>query len=999
MTALAFRPLACFVAAALAFVARAEPTYSSRTWTTDDGLPHNTVTRALQDRAGYLWFGTPGGLARFDGREFNHVALSTEPPSFTHSIRGLTEESPGVLLVLASPNRLIRVTPGTVAPHPAAPHVEQLPDLALDLHVEPSGAVWVATSGGALLRWSGDSEIERFGLDAPVAARSKRFTFATDRDGTTWIASDSFLAAHRHGRLESHPQTPSGPMLIAPSPRGGVWIVTATQLLKLDGRGLQRQSDAVPWREDFDAMLHLLETRRGDLLLTSRHSLVQFRDGQFQSLPVPYSVVNYILEDEEENLWLATRGSGIGQVRERMHRVFDHANGLRQDGVSALAEDSTGGIWIANRTGGLQRLDAATGRSSPVAEEWSRSPADVVAVDRGGRVWFGGHRAGLWRWDPSTGQPAEHISEPTGELNALLATRSGHVRFSTLRGEIGRYQGDRLELFTTDDGYSLGSLYALAEDEDGSIWVGGRQRVLQRWKDGRFETISAEGIEGAIHALLVDRGQRLWIGTAAGLLVWEHGRMLSVTTRQGLPDDIIYSLLDDDAGHLWLATRRGLYHVFKEELLAAARGQVGRLTASRFGPEQGLRGFTPTANFHPRALKSSTGRLWFASTQGAVELDVQRIPRRSAPPPLRIDTVRWNGEPLALGTTNTLQLPSGDHRVELKMVVLSYRAPENIVLKHRLKGFDRAWIDTGSDGMAGYTNLAPGTYEFFAMARTAAGTWSEERSLLTLTIVPAWWETATFRVLSSLGLVLVVAAAVRVVSQRRLRARLLQLEQAHALERERARIARDLHDDLGASITEIGLLAERLLRVSPPELGAHAAGLAGNTRRLAAELSRIVWTVSRQNTTLDRLAKFMRQYAERVFRTSATSLVVRGVDEIPPLPLGPEPQHQLLSAVKEALNNVLKHAQATRAVLEVSFERGLLVVQLTDDGLGFERDPTAEAESNGLRNITLRMQELGGSFNLVTARGRGTTVTLRYPVPTSPTPSIPLPHADLSRDR
>lgn len=218
---------------------------------------------------------------------------------------------------------------------------------------------------------------------------------------------------------------------------------------------------------------------------------------------------------------------------------------------------------------------------------------------------------------------------------------------------------------------------------------------------------------------------------------------------------------------------------------------------------------------------------------------------------------------------------------------------------------------------------------------------------------------------------------------RRLRQRLRRLEQEHALEKERVRIARDLHDDLGASLTELGLLAERLVGTPAQELAPQLAGLARRTRRLSTELSGIVWTMSPRNGTLDRLAEFIRLYAQRVLRGTPIDYNVKGGEDFPTLPLAPDLQHQVIAATKEALNNVLKHSSATEAVIELRYTGGFFEIYISDNGRGFSVTAADKADGNGLRNIRARIEEIGGEVAIASTLGCGTQVTLRVALPGS----------------
>jgi signal transduction histidine kinase/ligand-binding sensor domain-containing protein len=952
--------------------------FHTRTWTTDDGLPHNAVTRILQDSLGFLWFGTPGGLARFDGREFYPVPLSQQSGNTVYSVRGLAEESPGSVLLLAG-NQLFRVDDKGTSVHPSSSRFPQLGEDPLDLYVEPSGAIWVATNSGIVLRWHGDADVKIFGRETRVATRSKRFSFATDGNGVTWIASDGYLATYENGQLRRHPQAPAGQILIALSRSGSVWVCTEDKLLKTRKDSLQIASDRPPWTGDFNAVRYLSESAAGELLVTGRGVIHRFQAGRFASFPIPTALANSIVEDREGNIWIGTNGSGAAQMHARSHRIFLQRSGVHADSVSSLAEDAHGQIWVANRSAGLHVVVPATGEVTRVQTEAAAIPVDVVTVSPAGEVWFGGVRSGLWRIHKPGTEPLR-IPAPSEGVNALLATRSGSVWFATTLGELGCFTGEKLEWFHDRPGYLVRRVYALAEDPDGSIWVGGREGNLTRWTGKQFEHVNDPAIRSVVHDLRVDRSGNLWVGTASGLAVRMEGKFYLITSQHGLPDDIIYNVIEDDADRMWLATRRGLFYASRSELLSVARTAGTAVVASRFGPEQGLQGFTPNPNYFPGVLKTRAGTLWFSSTQGAVEVDPARLISPPGPPTLKVHSISWDGAPQTWSNDEALRLPSGRHRLDAKLLVLSFTDTENLVLEHRLAGFDARWIATSNDRTATYTNLPPGTYQLFARVRRGTGPWTNEKLLLTLQLTPAWWETDIARIAALLLLISLVALLSRAIAQRRLRHRLRLLEQQQALERERSRIARDLHDELGAGLTEVGLLADRLVTTVPADVAPQLSGLAWRARRLATDLSGIVWTMNAHHCSLDQFAVFLRRYSERLFRNTGTRCVTHGVETIPSVPLSPGVQHHLLALAKEALNNALKHARATEVRIELNYDGGEFSLRIADNGVGCSDIAERDCDGNGLRNMRSRLQELGGTLDVQSDLGKGTSILMRVPL-------------------
>jgi signal transduction histidine kinase len=302
-----------------------------------------------------------------------------------------------------------------------------------------------------------------------------------------------------------------------------------------------------------------------------------------------------------------------------------------------------------------------------------------------------------------------------------------------------------------------------------------------------------------------------------------------------------------------------------------------------------------------------------------------------------------------------------------------------------LVGFDLGWAETGSDRSVSYVRLPPGRYTLRAIACNQDGAWNETGGALALVVVPTWWQSGWFRGALLFVFVGVVGWVVRFWSHRRLKRRLQRLEHEHALEQERSRIARDLHDELGGSLTRIGMLADRLKRHTPDTGLKEALGqLAAHTRTLAGDLESVVWTVSPKNNSWDRLAAFIDQFALRFFRDTPVECHVEGTERIPSAWLSPEAQHHTLAVLKEALNNILKHAHASRVAIALAWEPNRFTLEIHDNGAGF--DPAAQeiSERNGLRNMQGRVRELGGELQIVSSVAHGTTLTVRLPVTAPP---------------
>ncbi len=947
--------------------------FFSRVWTTEDGLPHNNATKLFQDTQGYVWIATTGGLARFDGRQFReYLAPDSVLPAGT-SIRNVAEEKPGVIAVLAG-GVIARLEGETWSRHPSLPVIGGPADIA-DFQPGVAGVLWILR-GRSVVRWSEGQAVRTLDVGEALDAGLRRRTLTTDAAGNLWIGGGNLVMVRADGTgFEKWPDL--GAALVG-GRAGRVWVCTADRVISIENGERVTRSDRVPWTEEFVSIRCVYEDANGDVWMgSSRHGLYRMHNGIIDNVRTPFASAAHLAGDSERNLWVATLGDGIAQIRENPFRIYNAASGLGMDVVSAVETDADGGVWMANRSGGLALLTAAGELRARVVDVY----ANTVCAAADGSVLVGGGRDGVYRW-LGAGDAAARMSYPESDPHVLFRASNGDVWFAASPGILGFYRGETPRVMGAAEGFTRHGVQAIAQDASGTIWAGTREGVLLEW-DGkvfrRFEGMQRIG--AAIHAIHADADGLLWIGTARGLVVKDGASVHQITEQQGLADNIILGIGEDHLGQLWLAARRGLFFTDRKELLEVARGQREKVTSHPFGRNYGLPGLNPTANYQPNVTRSPDGRLWFATAQGAIAVDPAKIPHDLPVPPVVIDQVLLDNRPI-VAPGMRVRIPSGQHRVEFRIAALGFTAPENVLVRHRLDGVDTNWVDTGSDRVVSYSSLAPGEYLLRVTGRNSAGQWNTQGASLRLTVVPRWWETPWFRAGFVILLTAGSALVARTIAKRRLEMRLRRLEQAHALEKERARIARDLHDDLGASLTEVGLVADRLVASSPPDLATEVASLAWRTRRLSTDLSGIVWTMGATNTSLDRFAAFLVRYSERLFRSTGTRCLVRGADAIPAVNVPPGVQHQMIAIAREAINNVVKHAKATEAVLSLSCDDEVFELSICDNGAGFDVEAARlAAEGNGLRNIFARAREIGGSLDLTSTPGGGSRLVLRVPIP------------------
>jgi signal transduction histidine kinase/ligand-binding sensor domain-containing protein len=948
--------------------------YFGRNWMVDDGVPHDVVNRAVQDGQGYLWLATAAGLARFDGRSFREFPLPHPSLDSGYNIRALAAEDGATLLMLPARGDVVRLRAGVFSLHPVSAWVHG--QSILDLFPEPSGALWLGMADGGLVRWA-NGRVETFGAAEGIARHGADFSFAIDAAGSTWIAGGNFFARYEKGRLIPFPQPVGTDMLIAPARSGGLWIATRERLLKWEHGILTASSPAPIWPTgQKTGTQQMFEDRDGSLwIATRRRGLYRWAGGQLTHEPTSSQMLTSVTADAEGDIWVTANGGGISELRRKHFVLVDAAAGLPDGTSSAVCADLDGAVWFANRGGGVARY--VGGRVELVPPPPGSQPfyANTVYPGADGEVWVGAFD-GLYRTTPAPPRRLERVDAPVQDVRVLFRSREGDLWIAS-PNHLGYMRRGIYHAITAAEGYAGFVPGAIAQDAGGTIWVA-VERELFSFADGRLvRRVARESFPGGhIHALAITPDGDFWLGTARGLVGWRGDRLRCFLTADGLADDLITQVLPDGNGSLWLGGRRGLFRVALGELRAVADGRSSAVISTPFGAEEGLAAAAPVSVCQPAVWRAGDGRLWFTTYKGVVGLDPAAASQALPAPPVFLDQTLVDGHPAAAGAG--LRMVAGNQRLEFLFSAPSFIAPEKVQLHYRLSGYDADWIDTGSERLARYAWLPAGRYQLQVAARHQDGAWGAPVTMAAITVVPHWWQTPGGRIaLLGLFTALVVLLA-RHSAQRQLKQRLRRLEQEHALEKERTRIARDLHDELGSGLSQIGMLAHRLKRrCREDDLAPGLGQLASRTRRLSSELESIVWTVSPKNDSLDGFAGFVRRFAHDFLQDTDIACAVLGAETIPACRLAPEIQHHLLAVLKEALNNAFKHSGATQITLSLSFRWGVFELAIADNGAGFPLDAAHHSERNGLRNMRTRTAEIGGQLQIASPPAGGTVLVIR----------------------
>jgi ligand-binding sensor domain-containing protein/signal transduction histidine kinase len=829
--------------------AKALTQYNLDVWTTADALPQNSVTAVVQTRDGYLWLGTYGGLARFDGVRFGVFDSANTPALRTNGVQALLEARDGTLWVGTTGGGLVRYRDGAFT---ALTTADGLPsDNVRTLHEDHEGVLWIGTNDG-LARYK-DGRFRTFhvkdGLSNPVVR-----ALQDDGSGTLWIGTNGGgldrLEGGRFRRFTTADGLSSNFVFALLSGQdGSLWIGT-------DGGGLGRLKDGrlqnftIADGLPSNIVWSLHEDGQGTLWVgTYGGGLARFRDGRFSALTtrdgLSNDFVRAVTSDREASLWIGTYSGGLCRLRDGKFTTYTTSEGLKGDFARTVFEDRDHALWIGTTGGGLCRMKDGAFRCYD-ARSGLHDDVRALHQDEDGALWIGTVGAGLFRLKQgrftryTTTDGLAHAN-----VSSISADRKGGLWIGTNGGGLSHFERGRFTTYGTAQGLSVNFVLATLVDREGVVWVGTDGGGLSRLENGSVTTFrKKDGLAGDIVFCLHDDEQgALWIGTSGGLSRIHQGRLSTLTTRQGLLDDVVFQILEDAEGRFWLSGNKGISRLDGEELRAAARGERPSVSPVGYGAADGMKSDECSGLGQPAGWRARDGRLWFPTARGVVVVDPSRIRLNTVSPPVEVERVVVDGEPVA-----SLDVPPGRQRFEFHYTALSLVAPRKVEFKYKLDGFDPDWIGAGPRRTAYYTRLPPGRYTFRVTASNNDGVWNADGASVALTVQPYFTETIWFYLLSGLGLMLAGAGVYR-LRVRSLRRRQRELEviverRTHdlLLEKERSEAARQEAERARSEAErqkEVALAADHLkgemLSIAAHDLKTPLQSMIGYGDLLAAE--------------------------------------------------------------------------------------------------------------------------------------------------------------------
>jgi ligand-binding sensor domain-containing protein/signal transduction histidine kinase len=1028
----------------------------------EHGLPQSSVGAIVQDRQGFLWFGTQEGLSKYDGYGFTNYKYQPHDSSSLSEnwVSSLCEDRYGTLWVgthgggLNKFDRYKEVF--THFRHDVADSNSLSHNFISVIYEDHFGELWIGTDGGGLDRLvfnkaegpdRGKIEFRHYRHEPtnPNTLNDNSITtLYEDRAGNLWIGTRNgglnklaretkTFTHYLHNPANANSLSSNHVLAICEdaAARNNIWIGTAggglnkfDQTKNIFEHYLHEPSNPNSLSSNFVTSIYSdtdglwIGTNGGlDLFDPVKNAFRRYRHDSFNLHSLSANSISVIYHDRFDKLWLGTSLAGVNKF-DRKQKAFRHytqdpsaPNSLSDRSVWSIYEDGCGVLWIGT-DGGLNKFDKRNhtikhyrhdpGNPNSLSHNsvWAICPELGVNGSESLVLWLG-TLGGLDKFDTNTEQFTHYRHDPRNP-NSLssnkarvvyldrartlwVGTSSGLNKFNRATGAFTHYP--HAQKYPGLNNLWIQSIF---EDHAQSLWVGTRVGLFKfdrerenfiHYQHDRADRASLS--HQSILPIYQDPAGAMWIGTWGGglnkLVTPTPGeeKFIHFTEKDGLANNVIYGILPDDKGNLWLSTNKGL-----------SKFDPQTQSFKNYDVNDGLQSneFNGRACFKSPAARG--GEMYFGGINGMNSFYPDSIKDNEFVPPVVITAFKKFDKSMRMereiSSLEKIALSYQDDFFAFEFVALDYTNPQANQYAYKLEGFDRDWIYCGARRYASYTNLDPGNYVFRVKGSNSDGVWNEDGAAVKITIHPPFWKTWWFALLG-LGSLMISIILIHYYAVKHKIARLQEIENVRKAENERVRkqVADDFHDELGHKLTGIALFAEilkRRLNGLAPESFDYLNKISVTAKSLSGDMRNFIWTLDPEQDSLYDVAIYLKDFGDEVFDKTGIHFQVAEISgDLHLVKLPMNWRRHLTLIIKEGMNNILKHADCRRVVLAMASSRGEVAVTLSDDGKGF--DQTHCMPGQGLHNMKMRAAKIHSVVDIISSTGKGTTIRFKGEVP------------------
>ncbi|MAC06120.1 MAG: hypothetical protein CL671_09520 [Balneola sp.] len=924
--------------------------YPFRTYSIEDGLSESVVNEIIQDSEGFLWLATGYGLNRFDGitiqNYFEDQGLNSS------KVHSLFESSDGKIWIGTEFGVNYWIEDSIYVVEELEPLKNQR---VISIYEDSRGDIWFGTDGDGA--WVLDENGELFQYSISQGFKNDRIRrIKEDKEGVLWFATRGGLTKLENGNIRTFTTNDGLPENrirdILFDSNNELWIASREGLVHYSDGNFITYNDRQGLNNIRVQTLVFDSNER--LWLGTEGGVSVFEGGAFKNFTSENGLSNNIIYsstlDREGNLWFGTFGGGANLFLGDYFENHTELDGLANDVVTSITEGENGETWLATYGGGLSLLKNGEFTTVSLKEGLLDDKVFSVYKDSKGRIWIG-MRNGLAYLENEKLTVLDGEEFPYRKVRQVYEDSKGLIWISTYEEGIIQYNGEKFNQITTDEGLADNTILGTVEGDDGSMWIATYGGV-SRYYEGEVENFTIqEGLpNNAVMMVIKDNVGRIWASTFGGIAWFDGLKFQSITTEDGLPNRVCYFIHQSKDGAFWIGTNNGVVK-FDAELFLSDNPNEKEQSFQLITKEQGL--VSDETNLGA-VYEDSNGHLWFGTVEGVSHFFPENYKGNPLSPKVKIDQV------VAAGRVHEgkkhFNLNYDQNYVEITYSGINFTAPNQVVYEYKMEGVDPTWQRT-MNRVVKYPSLPNGEYTFSIHARNTNGTWSDEKTEITFLINAPFWMQWWFILVVILAVIGIIVLFYNYYKTRKL----------VDIERIRVRIASDLHDDVGASLTEVALQSD-FLQASKidPEFKQSLEQIGKQCRKIVTSLDDIVWSIDARNDTVGDLTDRMQDYILNVLepknfqvRYDFEDLKMENKLEVPV-------KENLYLIFKEAVNNISKYSNGDKVDISMTTENGDFKFQIHDNGTS---GAGAKKTGHGLRNMVMRAKRINADIDVSTKNG------------------------------
>lgn len=925
--------------------------YPFRTFSIEQGLSESVVYDIVQDNDGYIWLATGYGLNRFDGIRFQN--FFEEDGLNSSRIRALHKSSDGRIWIGSEAGVNVWQS-DSIAIIPALQALETL--TVVSIHEDEAGSFWFGTDGNGVWQYNREDEFLTQYSTTNGLVNNRIRSIEETKDGDLWFGTREGITVLKDGNFINYNEENRLPnqriRVIKADQTGNIWIGTREGLLKFDGQNFEQLTTE-------DGLINnLIKTitvaPNGNIWIGTEEGASLYDGNTFKNYTAESGLSTEIMQssllDLEGNIWFGTYGGGVNLFLGDYFANYSSEQGLPNNLVTSFTSSNANDIWIATFGGGITSLQNSSFNDFGINDKLPDNQVYTIYTDSDGRMWIG-MGEGLAYIQNGEVRVFTEREFPYPRVRNIMEASDGSYWISTYDDGIIQYKDQEFEQVSTENGLVSNRVLKSVEGDDGSLWIATYGGV-SRYKDREVQNFSIqEGLpNNAVMNVIKDDNGRIWVSTFGGIAWFDGLKFQNITQEKGLPDNVCYFIHQSRDGLFWIGTTEGVIRFDAEEYFNSTE-QERNQAFEILNTEQGL--IANELNLGA-VYEDQEGFLWFGTVEGFSRFDPSAYIGNPVPPKVHITGVVASGRDYK--PEEQFILTHEENNIEFQYTGINFTAPNQILYEYKLTGIDQGWQET-SDRSVKYPSLPPGEYVFKVHARNTNGAWSAEIEEVKFEITAPFWMQWWFWFFIGATVIGIIYLFYNYYRARKM----------IDIERMRVRIASDLHDDVGGSLTEIALQSDFLLAGdTDPEIKKSLEQIGTQSRKIVSSLDDIVWSIDARNDTLGDLTDRMQDYILHTLahKDMTVHYDFDNLNMQNKLPVAVKENVYLI--FKEAVNNIAKYSNGDRVDIKLENNNGKFEFVITDNG---STGKGTKKTGHGLRNMDMRAKRIGANISINTEDG------------------------------